>query len=113
MGRAKDKAPVLIGHGIDSLILGHTDPGALVVAGRQPLYLLSGAEKDAGPALDKLRYAVVDSTPNSSSGALQGLEFRDGLAQLNVAAIPAGGLATAINRQRFKVLQTNESIYRK
>ena len=50
---------------------------------------LAGAVDDAGPALDALRYAVVDSTPNSSSGALQGLEFRDGLAQLDVAAIGA------------------------
>ena len=97
MGRSKDKAPVLMGYGIDSLILGHTDPGALVVAGRQPLYLLAGDESDAGPAADKLRYAVVDSTPNSSSGALQGLEFRDGLAQLDVANIPDGGIAAAIN----------------
>ncbi|WP_299302264.1 Synerg-CTERM sorting domain-containing protein [uncultured Fretibacterium sp.] len=97
MGRAKDKAPVLMGYGVDSLILGHTDPGALIVAGRQPLYLLAGDESDAGPALDALRYAVVDSTPNSSSGALQGLEFRDGLAQLDVANIPDAGLAAAIN----------------
>ncbi len=89
MGRAKDKAPVLMGYGVDSLILGHTDPKGLIVAGRQPLYLLAGAVDDAGPALDALRYAVVDSTPNSSSGALQGLEFRDGLAQLDVAAIGA------------------------
>lgn len=89
MGRAKDKAPVLMGYGVDSLILGHTDPKGLIVAGRQPLYLLAGAVADAGPALNELRYAVVDSTPNSSSGALQGLEFRDGLAQLDVAAIGA------------------------
>ena len=86
MGRAEGKAPVLMGEGVDSLIFGHTDPGGVKVAGRQPLYLLSGAVVDAGPALDELRYAVVDSTPNSTSGTLQGLEFRDGLAQLDVAA---------------------------
>lgn len=95
MGRARDKAPVLMGYGVDSLIFGHTDPGSIIVAGRQPLYLLSGTVADAGPALDKLRYAVVDSTPNSSAGALQGLEFRDGLAQLNVATI-GGAIAAAI-----------------
>ena len=85
MGRGEKSAPVLMGEGVDSLIFGHTDPdGTVVVAGRQPLYLLWADEATAGPKVNELRYVVVDSTPSSMAGALQGLEFRDGLAQLDM-----------------------------
>ena len=86
MGRGEKSAPVLMGEGVDSLIFGHTDPdGTVVVAGRQPLYLLWADQATAGPKENELRYVVVDSTPSSMAGALQGLEFRDGLAQLDMA----------------------------
>lgn len=85
MGRGEKSAPVLMGEGVDSLIFGHTDPdGTVVVAGRQPLYLLWADQATAGPKENELRYVVVDSTPSSMAGALQGLEFRDGLAQLDM-----------------------------
>lgn len=86
MGRGEKKAPVLMGEGVDSLIFGHTDPDkTVIVAGRQPLYLLWANQATAGPADKALRYVVVDSTPSSMAGAMQGLEFRDGLAQLDMA----------------------------
>ena len=85
MGRGEKKAPVLMGEGVDSLIFGHTDPkDTVIVAGRQPLYLLWADQATAGPGEKELRYVHVDSTPNSAAGALQGLEFRDGLAQLDM-----------------------------
>lgn len=85
MGRGEKKAPVLMGEGVDSLIFGHTDPkDTVIVAGRQPLYLLWADKATAGPDEKELRYVHVDSTPNSAAGALQGLEFRDGLAQLDM-----------------------------
>ena len=85
MGRGEKKAPVLMGEGVDSLIFGHTDPkDTVIVAGRQPLYLLWADKATAGPGEKELRYVHVDSTPNSAAGALQGLEFRDGLAQLDM-----------------------------
>ncbi len=118
MGRGEKSAPVLMGEGVDSLIFGHTDPdGTVIVAGRQPLYLLWADQTTAGPAENELRYVVVDSTPSSMAGALQGLEFRDGLAQLDMAKptlqaakdVPVKP-ATETNRHYLRLVKTGNGM---